>query len=56
MIIFAWILWSYILLGIIIGFIIIIIANAQNRKYKIDVEDILFKIAIFIFLNLYLFL
>ena len=60
MLVFAWILWSiYILMftihiAIFVG-CIIAINEGRNVKFNINIFEIIINIAVFVFLNIYIF-
>lgn len=55
MIVFAWILWSYTLLNLIIAVIGIIKCNIQNKKYRVELGNLIITVATFVFMTIYLF-
>ena len=54
MLIFAWILWSYYLICLVLLLLTAIICNIKGQTYKIDILSILITIATFVFLTIYL--
>lgn len=55
MIVFAWILWSYTLACLIIGVIGIIKCNIQDKKYKVELGNLIITVATFVFMTIYIF-
>lgn len=55
MTVFAWILWSYTLLSQIIAVIGIIKCNIQDKKYRVELGNLIITVATFVFMTIYLF-
>lgn len=55
MIVFAWILWSYTLLGLIIAVIEVIKNNIQDRRYRVELGNLIITVATFVFMTIYIF-
>lgn len=55
MIVFAWILWSYTLLNLIIAVIGVIKNNIQNRRYRVELGNLIITVATFVFMTIYIF-
>lgn len=55
MIVFAWILWSYTLLNLIIAVIGVIKNNIQDRRYRVELGNLIITVATFVFMTIYIF-
>lgn len=55
MLIFAYIIWIYLIIRFVIRIILLIVCNYKNQKYQIDIEELAFEIGIFTFLTMYIF-
>jgi len=55
MTVFAWILWCYTLLSLILVVIVIIAKNIKGEKYQFNFGTLALTIATFVFMTIYLF-